>query len=235
MIDLHCHILFGVDDGPQRFEDSLALARALVADGITTVVSTSHVLDPPLPMTTIKAGIEHLTHEFAKHDIPLQILPGGENHYTLSLEEMRGHCINGSRYLLLEFPHSTLPSSAGEIVFALRRAGLVPIIAHPERNGDVLRDPELLRPLVEQGALAQLTAASLVGDFGSPVRQCARFLLKKGLTHFIATDAHGANWRVPRMQAGLKEATKLLGREAALEMVSGNPRRVIENRDWIYV
>ena len=108
MIDIHCHILFGVDDGPQRLEDSIALAQALVADGISTVVTTSHILDPPLSMQVIKERIKILEKEFSARDIDLTLLPGGENHYSLSLDEMRAHSINGSRYLLLEFPHSTI-------------------------------------------------------------------------------------------------------------------------------
>ncbi len=232
MIDLHCHILFGVDDGPQRLEDSLALARALVADGVTRVVATPHILDPPLSAARIAAGIAHLEHEFSARDIVLELISGGENHYTLSLEEMRGHSINGSRYLLLEFPHSHFPASAGEIVFSLRSAGLIPIIAHPERNAGLLRHPDLLQPLIDQGALSQLTAASLAGDFGSPARQCARYLLKRGLAHFIATDAHGADWRPPRMRAGLKEASHLLGKEAVLKLTAENPQRVLDNRAW---
>lgn len=234
MIDIHCHLLFGVDDGPQTLEDSLALAKALVADGISTVVATSHVLEPPLPMSVILAEIARLEQEFAARDILLRLIPGAENHYSISLAEMRAHRINAGRYLLLEFPHRNLPASAGELIFALRSAGLIPIIAHPERNGSLLRDPDLLRPLIEQGALAQLTAASLAGDFGSPVRQCARYLLKKGLAHFIATDAHGADWRAPRMTAGVKEATRLLGRVAVRKLVIENPLRVIEDRDWLY-
>ncbi len=230
MIDIHCHILFGVDDGPQRLEDSIALARALVADGITHIVSTSHILDPALSMERIERGITSLEAEFSGRGIELQLLPGGENHYTLPLEEMRAHTINGGRYLLLEFPHNDLPVSAGELIFSLLSAGLVPIIAHPERNGSLLRNPDLLQPLIEQGALAQLTAASLAGDFGSPVRQCARYMLKKGLVHFIASDAHGADWRVPRMQAGLKQAVKIIGRPAAFKLVNENPRMIIENK-----
>ncbi|MCF6180270.1 MAG: hypothetical protein L3J63_12910 [Geopsychrobacter sp.] len=232
MIDLHCHILFGVDDGPQQLEDSLALAKALVADGITRVVTTSHILEPPLSTATIQQGIAFLEKEFADQSIALELIPGGEIHYTVSLEEMRTHTINGGRYLLLEFPHGSLPSSAGELIFSLRTAGLIPIIAHPERNGSLLRDPGLLEPLLEQGALAQLTAASLAGDFGSPARQCARFMLKKGMAHFIATDSHGADWRPPRMSAGIKEATKLLGKEAVNKLVFDNALTVIEDREW---
>ncbi len=235
MIDLHCHILFGVDDGPQRLEDSLALARALVADRVTRVVATPHILEPPLSVAAIAEGITRLEEEFAARNIALRLIPGGENHYTIPVEEMRTHSINGGRYLLLEFPHSNFPTSARDIVFQLRTAGLIPIIAHPERNADLLRDPDLLQPLIEQGALGQLTAASLAGDFGSPARQCARYMLKKGLAHFVATDAHGADWRPPRMQPGLKEAAKLLGKEAARKLMIENPELVIENRDWPYV
>ena len=233
MIDIHCHILYGVDDGPQRLEDSLALAQALVADGINQVVATPHILDPPLSEFDVALGLGGLEKELQSAGIELVLHSGGENHYLLPLEEMRAHRINDGRYLLLEFPHRHLPSEAGDIVFALRTMGLIPIIAHPERNGSLVRNPELLRPLVEQGALAQLTAASLAGDFGSSIRQCSRYLLKKGLVHFLATDAHGATWRAPRLGAGLKEAVKILGKNAAMRLVEDNPLCVIEDRDLI--
>lgn len=232
MIDIHCHILFGVDDGPQELEDSIALGKSLVADGVTTVAATPHILNPPLSISEIFAGIEHLEKIFADQEIPLQILPGGENHYTLPVSEMRTHTINGGRYLLLEFPHASFPSNAANIVYSLRSAGLIPIIAHPERNAGLLRNPDMLEPLIVQGALSQLTAGSLAGDFGSPARQCARYLLKKNLAHFIATDAHGVNRRPPRLQAGLKEAARVIGKEHAMRLVLDNPKVVIYNREW---
>ncbi len=232
MIDLHCHLLFGVDDGPQRLEDSLALAEALVADGVTQVVATPHILEPLFAASALRDRVEDLAREFTARDIPLQLLSGGENHYSLSLDELRTHTINAGRYLLLEFPHDRLPASAAELIFALRRLGLIPIIAHPERNASLLRNPELLQPLLDQGALAQLTAASLVGDFGSPVRQCARYLLKKRMVHFIASDAHAADWRRPRMQAGFEQACKLIGTGPARKLVTDNPALVIADREW---
>lgn len=235
MIDLHCHILFGVDDGPRTLDDSIALAKALVADGVKTVVATPHIYDPPLSVAKIYSGIEFLVEEFTKHKISLDILPGGEIHYTVEPSDMRAHSLNGSRYILLEFPHGSFPSAAGEVVYNLRMAGLIPIVAHPERNAGLLRDPEILQPLLEQGALTQLTVGSLVGDFGSPSRQYARYLLKKGMVHFIASDAHDVLKRPPRFTTGFKEAAKILGRDMAQILVFDNPKRVILNRDWLYV
>ena len=234
MIDIHCHVLYGVDDGPQTLEEALALAQALVAEGVTQVVATPHILNPPLSEFSVAAGIGGLEKEYQKAGIELEIISGGEVHYDHSLPEMRTHTINGGRYLLLEFPHSNLPRVAGELIFSIMSAGLIPIIAHPERNASILQNPELLASLVKQGALSQLTAASLVGDFGSPTRQCARYLLKKGLVHFLATDAHGATWRAPRLRKGLREAQKLLGTDRANRLVLDNPRCVLKNLDWEY-
>jgi len=232
MIDIHCHILAGVDDGPVSLDDSLALARALVADGVATVVATPHIYESPLPVVTIETRRAELLEKLSDANIRLEVLAGGENHYNVSLNDMALYTLNAGRYLLLEFPPQTLPPAASEIVFSLRSRGLVPIIVHPERNAALLLDPLRLQALLEQGALTQLTAASLVGDFGTEVRQCARYLLKKGMIHFLATDAHGASWRAPRLKAGLAEAIKIIGCEKARCLVEEHPRRVIENQPW---
>lgn len=233
MIDIHCHILAGVDDGPATLDASLALVRALIADGVTTVVATPHIYELPLSVAKIADCRTALVQRLSEEKLEIEILTGGENHYNVHLDDMAEHTLNASRYLLLEFPHDHLPSAAGEIIFSLRSQGLVPIITHPERNGGILRDPLRLQPLLEQGALAQMTAASLIGDFGTEVRQCARYLLKKSMIHFLATDAHGASWRIPRLRAGLAEAVRLIGRERASCLVEEHPRRVIENQPWL--
>lgn len=232
MIDIHCHLLAGVDDGPATLDESLALVRSLIADGVKTVVATPHIYELALPVEKIESRLTELRQQLVAEDLKLEILAGGENHYNVQLTDMALHTIDSGRYLLLEFPPDGLPPSAAEIVFSLRTHGRVPIITHPERNGAMLRDPLRLQPLLEQGALAQLTAASLLGDFGSEVRQCARYLLKKGMIHFLASDAHGASWRVPRLGAGLAEAVRLIGRERAGSLVKEHPYRVITNQPW---
>jgi protein-tyrosine phosphatase len=234
MIDIHCHILAGLDDGPTTLDESLALARALIADGVATVVATPHIYESTLPVAQIESRLAELRRQLSVENLKLEILAGGENHYNVPLQDMALYTIHAGRYLLLEFPPDGLPPSAGEIVFSLRSQGLVPIITHPERNGAVLRDPLRLQPLLEQGALAQLTAASLLGDFGTEVRQCARYLLKKDMIHFLATDAHGAGWRVPRLKAGLAEAVRLIGCERARSLVEEHPHRVIVNQPWCF-
>ena len=134
--------------------------------------------------------------------------------------------------MLIEFPHTHLPADAGEAVFDALSFGLVPIITHPERNPSIIQDPRLLFDLVECGALVQGTAESLAGGFGPASKACARYLLKKQMFHFLASDGHSADWRPPSLAAGLKAAAKIIGKEKAEKLVAGNPLRVVRGEDF---
>jgi protein-tyrosine phosphatase len=227
MIDLHCHILPAMDDGAASMAAALTMARTAWADGIRQVVATPHVQGfTPTPLD-IRQAVSLFAERLAKEGIDLEVLPGADASALLPVELLRQHGINGGPYILFEFPHSYLPSRAGELVFAALVAGLKPIITHPERHPAFIAEPMLLLRMVAAGALAQVTAASLVGAFGPDAQACAAFLLRRGGVHFLASDAHSPDHRPPLLTEGLAAATRLIGHKAALRLVTTNPAAVL--------
>jgi protein-tyrosine phosphatase len=230
MIDIHCHILPGIDDGPRDIAESIEMARIAAADGITTIVATPHLRDRANMVEDIISGVARLNASLAVLNIPVKILRGADINVMLSIQTLRDYTINGTSYLLYEFPHTHMPHNAGQIIFNAMRSGLHPIITHPERNPSVIRNPDLIITLRETGPLIQVTAGSLTGNFGAEARECALYLLKKGAVDFLATDAHSSNGRKPVLSEGLRIAEKIVGKKAAHRMVQANPLAVIEGR-----
>ncbi len=228
MIDLHCHILWDIDDGPSDFDGSMAMARLAAADGTRQLVATPHVQDMLHSPELIAEKVARLNQALRDAEIDLEILSGGDNLYNLGVENLARYSINGTRYVLVEFPHTHLPAQAGDTLFAALNHGLVPIITHPERNPSIVQNPKLLFELVENGALVQLTADSLTGGFGPAAKACARYLLKKKMVHFLASDGHSSKHRPPTMSAGFKAASKIVGKDAARMLVFDNPAKVVQ-------
>ena len=195
MIDLHTHILPAVDDGPRTLEGSLDLARAAVAAGTRTALATPHVNDDrSIDAERVAAGLDELRPALAAAEIPLEVLPGGEIDLGMlaSLDDdglRRFTLAQSGRYLLLEFPYTGWPAGLEETVYGLGLRGLLPILAHPERNREVQSKPARLAEAVRMGALVQLTAASLDGRIGSSAHAAANKLLELGLAHVLASDA----------------------------------------------
>jgi protein-tyrosine phosphatase len=217
MIDLHSHILPGVDDGPATLEESLELARSAAADGIRVIAATPHVRDDyPTTPTTMERLLAELRAAIQGEGIPIDVRPGGEIAIDwldrLSDEDLVRFGLGGSpHYLLVEFPYAGWPLSLHEWVFRLVTRQITPVIAHPERNADVQANPDELRPLVDAGALVQITAASLDGRIGRSSKAAAIGLIERGLAHLLASDAHTPDVR----EAGLKAAAEAVG-DAAL-------------------
>ncbi len=233
MIDIHCHMLPGIDhDGPVRVEDSLAMARAAAADGIRQIVATPHINSVVHPPEKIRQHIQEFQSLLLQQGIDLEFIPGAEVNAMISSELLKRYTIAHSNYVLLEFPHSHLPQSAGTIVFNALVAGLTPIVAHPERNPTIIRNPQLLADLVCSGALAQITADSLLGNFGLDARECAIYLLRKNLVHFLATDAHSPRERSPVLSTGVAAAARIIGQEGAEKLVTTNPAKVISGQGF---
>jgi protein-tyrosine phosphatase len=213
VIDLHLHILPGVDDGPRTLDESVALASASFADGVRVAAATPHVRDDyPTRVDEMERLVEEVRSALASAEIALDLRPGGEVALerlpTLTVDELRRFGLGGTqRYLLLEFPYYGWPLGLQAHVSALTASGFVPVLAHPERNLDVQIEPERLRPIVEQGALVQLTAASVDGRLGTRTRAIAFELLDRSLAHLLASDAHGAEIR----EGGLSSAVSALG------------------------
>jgi len=237
MIDIHCHILPGVDDGAKTLEESLEMCRMAAADGVTTIVGTPHQHDGVYntPSATILAKVELLNAALKQAQIPLTILPGADVYIDVNTQEKIANgeimTINRTkRYFLLEFPSHTLPANIENMVFNLMLKNIVPVLTHPERIGEVQQHPNRIYDLVSLGVLSQITAMSLTGGFGRHAQKCAKLLVEHNLAHIIASDAHSIDSRPPILSKGVKEAAKIVGNDAAQAMVTTIPQRVISGQ-----
>jgi protein-tyrosine phosphatase len=236
MIDLHCHFLPNVDDGPDCVNKALALAQAAVADGVRVSVLTPHV--HPRRYENTRDSLAKVFHAFQHvielKQIPLDVRLGGEVRLSPeSLELVMADnvpylgSVSGFRILLLEFPHQTIPVGSEAFVRKLLDLKIRPLIAHPERNKVVMQAPERIRPYVDMGCWLQLTAGSIVGRFGELALRCARHLLENEWAWVIATDAHNLDHRPPLLSEGRDAVTALLGERTARRMVHERPARIL--------
>lgn len=227
MIDIHCHILPSLDDGADSMAAAVEMARIAYADGVRSLVATPHVNQSLLCPGEIRSAVDALNAELGAQGIDLRILSGADTAAHLDPQYLRNYTINGTDYVLLEFPHTHLPENAGETVFRAIAAGLRPIVTHPERNPSVMRNPRLAMDLVARGALLQLTAGSLTGAFGPVSRECSLFLLKRKTVHFLASDGHSPVNRRPELSGGRAVAARVLGAREAARLVEDNPAAVV--------
>lgn len=239
MVDIHCHILPGVDDGALTLEESLAMCELAAADGIGTIVATPHMFDG-VHQTPEKSLIQARMAELRQRlNGLLEILPGGEVRYSYEIfqevpDPQTKIRLNGTSYMLLEFPFQAVPPNIEMTIFQILNAGITPVIAHPERNKRIQEKPEVLADLVERGAFAQLDAGSLTKSFGPEPYQSAKRIVEAGLAHFIATDAHHQDRRRPNLSSAVAVAADIGGIEYARAMVLANPTALIQDRGIPY-
>ena len=236
MIDLHCHYLPGIDDGAQTLEESLDLARAAVAAGITTAVMTPHV--HPGRYENTAASIHKLCSAFQRvlthKEIPLEVRPGGEVRISSDIMVMIENSeipfigeLAGYKIMLLEFPHSHLILGADKLINWLMARRIRPLIAHPERNKDVMRNVDKLEPFVKMGCLLQLTGASVSGDFGKNAHDTAIKLIEREWASVVATDAHNLKHRPPALDRAYTALVELGGESLARSMTADLPQRIV--------
>jgi protein-tyrosine phosphatase len=235
MIDIHTHILPGLDDGAQEMSDSLDLAREASKNGISTIVATPHIGWPTMiPPGRIVEMVGILRENLAAQALPLEILPGGELQLEpgMALEFRAGRAtpIGNGPYVLIELPMWNYPNYAEQTIFDLQHAGNHPEIAHPERCAAFEKDVALLVKLVQRGVLTQLTASSLLGGFGPSIKTLSEMMLMNNLTHVIASDCHGINQRPPILQRAVERAAQLIGNSAAEAMVTTIPEAIIKGK-----
>lgn len=201
MIDLHCHILAGIDDGAQTMADSLDMARSAVNEGIQTIIATPHHKNGRYENTKLEIieKTAELNEKLKEEQIPLTILPGqepaihGELLDGLTMGEV---CtLNHTQYIFIELPAGHVPRYTEKLLYDLQLEGKVPVIVHPERNQEITERPDILYKLVKNGALSQLTASSINGNFGKKIKSFSEQLIDANLVHFIASDAHNTNKR----------------------------------------
>lgn len=235
MIDTHLHILPGVDDGPATVEEAVALARALVQQGVRAAVATPHYNDefPRLNVAQVRERVYALQQTLDRMAIPLRLFAGHEALIKPGLVEDiqtgRLATLNGSRYLLLELWHSGWIPATEQVIFELLAFGITPIIAHPERYAYFQKDPQALATFHRQGVAAQITASSLLGWQGRTAQRAAESLLKKGLVDFIASDAHGLSRRPPAITEGMKRAEQIVGQSAIYQVTEVNPAAILNS------
>ncbi len=233
MIDIHCHILPGLDDGAKTMDEAISMARMAAADGIRTLVASSHITPGVYdnPPDRIIAAAEAFGDRLRQEGIPIRVVPGADVRMTPEMLNGGGRylCINrDTSYLLFEFPHDLIPPGSDRLIGALRDRGLIPVITHPERNTDFQRRPEKLEPFVKMGCLIQITAMSLTGGFGPRAQAVAERFLKEGWVDVIATDAHDTVKRPPILSRAARRAEELVGAEAANAMVFETPEKIVK-------
>jgi protein-tyrosine phosphatase len=243
MIDLHCHILPGVDDGAKTVEEALDMARVAQSDGIKIIVATPHLLREKFDFEgfdSIQKRRQDLNEAFRTNNIPVEVKSGAEVYISHNLiEEIRRKreplVLNESSYMFIEFPIEHIYQGVKNLFFDLMSEGITPIVTHPERNSVFKQHPELLYELVQMGALAQANSGSFFGLYGRKSAVFVRRLLEWNLVHFIASDGHNAHSMPPRLSEAVREAKTLIGEERASAMVNDNPQAVLEDREIPYL
>ena len=243
MIDLHCHILPGLDDGAADLAEATAMARVAQEDGIRTIVATPHLFRGNVDLNdlaTLGRKKEDLSRALKQAGVDVQILAGVEVRFAHNLlAELKLHkrslVLNGSSHMFIEFPFDYVYPGVKDVFFELMSEGVIPIIAHPERNSVFMSHPGQLYELIEMGCYGQANSGSFTGLYGQSVRETVLRLLGLGLIHIIASDAHNSTNRAPRLSPALKIIEPLLGPEKARALVEANPRAVIEDKTLPYV
>ena len=234
LIDIHSHILPGIDDGSPDLETSIKMAEIAVSEGITDMIATPHFIasDKETDKAAIIEKVEELNENLKQRSINLKIYPGKESFLTPEIprfyDEGRLLTLCGTgKYILVELPMMTIPLYAPDVIHSLRLRGLNVILAHPERNREIAKNPEKLKEFLKLGTLTQINSISLLGALGRDAKHAAEKIINSGMAHFVATDCHTTRSRSPR----IKDALKFLKGQAAELLLVENPTKILKGRD----
>lgn len=237
MIDLHCHMLPGIDDGAQDLATALAMAHVAAEDGIEVTACTPHIYPGLYENSTenIRASVEAFRNAVAEAGIPLELTFGADIQIVpellMGLRRGTHPTLHGSRYFLFEPPHHTVPVRFAETLFDTLAAGYIPVITHPERLTWLDEDHyDWFLSAAADGAWIQLTAGAVTGDFGRRARYWSERMLDDGIVHILATDSHDPEFRPPILSAGRDVAAQWVGAEEAQRLVEDRPRAVLEDQ-----
>src|SRR5437762_1791287 len=238
MVDVHCHILSGMDDGAKSAVDSLAMAEMAIADGITHVVATPHA------NSTHRFDYGRVQQAVAEVQLAvgdrLKLATGCDFHLSPeNIAALKRHaapfCIHQKDYLLVEFNEFSIPPAMDQTIYEIQLAGLRPIITHPERNAIIRTQPERLEKWIRTGGYGQVTGGSLTGSFGAAARRAALAWIARGLVHFVASDAHNLTSRPHKLRAAYDVVGAEFGEEKAEALFVSNPLAAFEGRPLPHV
>ena len=236
LIDLHCHLLPGIDDGAKDRSEALEMARIAVAEGITTIACTPHILPGVYDNVgpEIRAATEALQLELNEAHIPVALVVGADLHVGPSiLAQLRSGealSLNDTRYVLIEPPHHILPPHIEDAFFNFAAGGYTPILTHPERMTWIDTRYDVVQRLANAGVLMQLTAAAITGRFGKRARYWSERMLDESLVHIVATDAHDPRRRPPLLRAAYEAVCARVGEAEANQLFLDRPLAILENR-----
>jgi protein-tyrosine phosphatase len=235
LIDIHTHLLPGIDDGPSDWNEAIAMLEAGYKDGIRGAVCTSHVLnrlDAQLD-AKLTTAFERLRGLIQEKQMRMELWLGSEIHVNASFDQScRTASIAGNgKYYLLELPLNEIPNDVDDRLFQFTLQGYKPILAHPERNSVIAQNPGTAYSLVQRGVLMQMNAGSLTGMFGRWTRKKAEAMLEHNLVHFVASDCHNSRTRPMALQKAYKIVVSRVGREAAEKIFLDNPRNAVRGED----
>ncbi len=240
MIDIHTHILYGVDDGTQTVEEALTIIKNAEKDGVKTIVTTPHILDFTVNRywQKVKNAFNKIREKVNSEGIDVKIILGAEvfitPDLTFNIRQNEEITINSqNKYVLLELPMQTVPSYTKHTIYELLLENIVPIISHPERYYEIQKNANKLVDLIKSGVLTQLNSGSLLGKYGKKAKKTARILLARGLIHMIASDIHSPFSGSYPLSKGVKLAAEIVGLEKAKAMVTSIPDKIINGENYV--
>jgi len=233
VVDIHCHILPEVDDGPKSWDAAEVMCRMAAQDGIQHMVATPHANDRYFYDREYLAGLLRALQQRIGETPKLSL--GCDFHLSYdnmqsAIEDPERYCIGSSQYLLVEFSNFAIPPQIDEWFTYMHEKGITPILTHPERNPIVQQATQRVLQWMELGCVVQVTASAFTGAWGDRARQTAEWLIKAKAVHFLATDAHDTERRPPVLSAARKLIAKHYGEELAQALVLGNPSAVVNNQ-----